>query len=386
MAKSFLLDPEQVRQRLLGRYRKQCRQWLTGSGEWPLRLSLGVPTERQAAAQLSQVHAWQTAWLNWNGAGRVVWGERRWSALGAQRLPEALLIDSAEALATLIGKGDEWARACSRFDDITAQWPMLAEVLPRHFNVLADWAAVEYQRLIEVVRWLASHPSSGIYIRQLPVPGVDSKWLESRQSVLCGWLQHIQGVEANGDLYELTGLRRLPLLLRFRLLDPVLRARMGGLGDIHAPVSELVSLQLPIARVFIVENLQTGLAFEDMPGAVVFMKQGYAVDVFGELPWLKRLPCYYWGDLDGHGFAILNRLRHHLPEVRSLLMDSETLLRHRELWGHEEKPVNAELEYLVSAEKELFDALRQNRWGVGVRLEQERVDWNYAAEKIQSVV
>jgi len=39
------------------------------------------------------------------------------------------------------------------------------------------------------------------------------------------------------------------------------------------------------------------------------MRLGYAVDVLGQLPWLQEAQCIYWGDIDTHGFAILNRAR-----------------------------------------------------------------------------
>ena len=68
------------------------------------------------------------------------------------------------------------------------------------------------------------------------------------------------------------------------------------------------------------------------------MARGYAVEVYAALPWLRGRACHYWGDLDTHGFAILSRLRQHLPQARSLLMDTETLLAHRDLWVQEERP------------------------------------------------
>ena len=40
------------------------------------------------------------------------------------------------------------------------------------------------------------------------------------------------------------------------------------------------------------------------------------------------LDLVYWGDLDTHGFAILNRLRECFPHARSMLMDRATLLAH----------------------------------------------------------
>jgi hypothetical protein len=129
--------------------------------------------------------------------------------------------------------------------------------------------------------------------------------------------------------------------------------------------------------------LQIGLAFEEMRGAAVFMRLGYAVDLFGQVPWLKKLPCYYWGDLDTHGFAILNRLRHYLPRAQSLLMDESTLLDHQKFWGKENKPiVGAELPLLTVLEQELYRGLCNDRWGPRVRLEQERIPWEYAWKRL----
>jgi len=119
---------------------------------------------------------------------------------------------------------------------------------------------------------------------------------------------------------------------------------------------------------------------------VCFMARGYAVEAFGQIPWLRHLVCHYWGDLDTHGFAILNRLRHYLPAVRSLLMDSDTLVRHRALWQREEKPATGPLERLTPDEQAVFESLLRNRFGGRVRLEQERIDWRYAEARCCTLV
>lgn len=75
-----------------------------------------------------------------------------------------------------------------------------------------------------------------------------------------------------------------------------------------------------------VENEITYLAFP-LPGdAIVIFGGGYAVDALGPLGWLTDLDLTYWGDIDTHGFAILNRLRHRFGHARSMLMDRATLL------------------------------------------------------------
>jgi len=56
-------------------------------------------------------------------------------------------------------------------------------------------------------------------------------------------------------LLERCGLRELPKVVRFRLLHPKLRDRVGTLSDVAAPIDELAGLRLPVSRVYMVENV-----------------------------------------------------------------------------------------------------------------------------------
>jgi hypothetical protein len=142
-----------------------------------------------------------------------------------------------------------------------------------------------------------------------------------------------------------------------------------------------------VSHVLIVENLQTGLAIEDLPGTVVLMRLGYGVDVLGRLPWLAKARSIYWGDVDTHGFAILNRARTYLPELESILMDEETLLSNKDLWGEEREQHSAEsLPLLSIPELTVYQALKQNRWGQYVRLEQERIAWDTAWNALRMLI
>lgn len=82
---------------------------------------------------------------------------------------------------------------------------------------------------------------------------------------------------------------------------------------------------------------------------------------------------HYWGDLDTHGFAILDQLRSHFPHVDSLLMDRVTLLKYQCFWGEEPTPIQRDLPRLTPAESALYDDLRFDRLQSKLRLEQERV-------------
>ncbi len=381
MPPSRRIDPAAVAAQLTRRWRNGRGSWLDGGGSWPLQLLLGIPTERETTRDIGGVRTWIAQWQHIQRPGEVIWTERQWPGLGRQRLPERLLLTDPEAVAGWIGEQPAWHLARLRAMRLRAE-PARADVsLGRHFDWLASAAEADFERLTGVLRWLGDHPDSHLHIRQLPIPGVDSKWIVAHRSRVLDLLRQLHG--RDGDLHTLAGLRREPDLLRLRILDPALRARVAGLSDFSAPIGEIAALPLQPERVFIVENLQTGLAMADLPGSLCFMARGYAVEAFAEIPWLRARPCHYWGDLDTHGFAILNRLRHHLDDVRSLLMDSDTLLRHRTLWHHEDKQATGPLDRLTDREQAVFEGLLLNRWGDRLRLEQERIDWQYAWTQVE---
>jgi hypothetical protein len=217
---------------------------------------------------------------------------------------------------------------------------------------------------------------------------LDSKWLEKRKGLLADLIDAVRGESSTGgDFFQRCGLKAPPQLLRLRILDDKLRRRVGGLDDISAPWEQLAGIDFPVSNVFIVENLQTGLAFDDLLGSVVIMQLGYGVDVLGRLPWVAKAHCVYWGDLDTHGFAILNRARSYLPELKSVLMDEETLHGHQDLWVQEKDQHGAEtLPLLTDLEQAVYQAIKCNAWGQNVRLEQERIAWDVAWRALRQAI
>ena len=383
--------PDNIRQLLARRFQSKHREWLTeepDERQWPLEVALGIPTERAALKQVDGVRAWVSAWQGWHGVGTLSWCERRWKALGVQRLPEKLALRGPEDVAMWIGQSTRWARARSRYQTFTALWPTLAQRLPRYFDVLADYDDADFRRLVEILDWINLNPKSHLYPRQIPIAGADSKWLESRKGLISDLVAALQGdLAGQRDFYKRCGLRAQPLLMRMRILDPELRAKLGGLGDVSAPSEEVAGIGIRPRNVFVIENLQTGLAFDDLPGAVVIMRLGYAVDVLGQLPWLREARCIYWGDIDTHGLAILNRARTYIPHLRTVLMDESTLMDNRELWVEEKgQHTSSELALLTSAEQKLYRLLKSNTRGQQIRLEQERVRWDVAWTVIQASI
>jgi hypothetical protein len=86
---------------------------------------------------------------------------------------------------------------------------------------------------------------------------------------------------------------------------------------------------------------------------------------------------FYWGDFDAQGFQILSEIRTHFPNIKSFLMDRETFDKFYE--GDMGKETNVEKELcLTPEENKMFQYLKINN----LRLEQEKVPYEYAIERI----
>lgn len=372
--------PDDARELVARRYRNQRRNWLGGEGRWPLEISLGCPTEDAAMEVAAELPGWVEAWREWRGPGSVTWMERHWRSLGRQTVPDRLVIAGASEAAEIAGEEAVWRVASLHYGRLHDRWPALAVRLTRWFETLADLDPVEADILEALLRWLEQNPRSGRFPRQVPVAGMDTKWIERRLPLVSDLLLGLRGEDCAGrEGLAVCGLRQGPNPIRLRILDASLRRAVGGLGDITAPLDDLRALDLSARRVYIVENVQTGLAFEDEPGAVVFLGLGYGVTALAGMPWIGDADCIYWGDIDTHGFAILSRARGCLPRVRSILMDEATLLRYRALWVREPEQCPAtDLPELTETERDTYRGLKEQRWGMNVRLEQERIPWDEA--------
>lgn len=360
------------------------REWAANGGAEALfDVVLHPPNERTVLADQAEAIAWVRAWRGIaDGDADVHWSRRQWASVGAQEVPERLVIKGADAIALFAGptasRGWEilrdraavvWARfggASAGGFALPAEPAGLADAIRRHARSLEVLPEADFVVLLDVVDWLAQHPSSGFRIRQLPIRGIDTKWLERHRAVVEGFHSAVTGLESLGLLAPAP-------LVRLRFLDPELRP--GGLLDVTAPVDELALLDLSPDVVFVFENLESVLAMPPMAGAVVVHGSGYAVGRLARIPWVRSGRVVYWGDLDSDGFAILHALRSGCDDVTSVLMDEATLVAHRDLWVPERKAAAGAFATLTPAE---LRALQRIRSEGNVRLEQERIPWAIA--------
>jgi hypothetical protein len=355
---------------------------------FPLRLTLKGPESAELSERFDAVRTWiadlqQGAAREGRPGYRLVLREVRHRVIGANAVPHEAWLDTLDDALALIGKKRD-ADRLRRMAELTGtQQPALLPWLRRR-PLRALQLAEEWPRLLDIAGWLQAHPRPGLYLRQVDLPGVHSKFIEAQRAVLSELLDlalppdAIETACGNAQFARRYGFRDKPVRVRFRLLDASQALLAPGTEqDFTVTSASFARLDPPASKVFITENEINFLAFPPLADTLVIFGAGYGFEMLAEVEWLRRREIHYWGDIDTHGFAILDQLRAHFPQARSFLMDRETLLAHRPLWGGEPHPVLRQLLRLERAERELFDDLRDNRYGSRVRLEQERIGFGW---------
>lgn len=360
---------------------------------WPLRLNLKAPSAADLSDRFEAVRNWVRA-VSDTPHVRIDWREWNHRVQGTQRLPAAVWVDSLQEALAVIGK----ARQAQRFEGL---WQRTASAQP----ALLTWMSRRplqaldlddrWERLLAVVAWLQAHPRPGVFLRQVDAPGVDSKFIEAHRGVLTELLDSAlppEGVDTRASRDGARFARRFGFLdkpdrTRFRLLDPALPSLPGckGLPDITLDAASFAALALPVERVFITENETDFLAFPEALRAIVVFGAGYGWEPLARAGWLHRCRLHYWGDMDTHGFAILDQLRGYFPHAASFLMDRETLLAHRSHWSEEPDPARHHLSHLTTEEAAVYDDLRFDRLSSRLRLEQERVGFGWVCDRLACI-
>ena len=374
-----------------GRYLRDRAQ---GHPWTPVDLPVRGPSARDLLDRFSEAVAWSRRFERDSGMHtreprfhvdyRSVGGRH----VGTNALPARVRLETFEQLCAVLGTAGQ-VRA---LDDLMA-------VTDATFSDLVPWVAAHPLRALEhrdvwpevlaVVAWISSHDPGRLYLRQLDVEGVDTKFVDRHRRLLDDLLVTVLPADridlrfTASDFARRFGFRQKPGYTRLRLLEhePAVPA---GVSELTLRTEELATVDLVARTIFVVENEISYLAFPPVPGALVVFGSGFALGGLSEVPWLGSREIVYWGDLDTHGFDILHRLRGMFPSVRSMLMDEATLLAHRRQWVREPSPTARSLPDLSPAEQDLYQALVEDRFGPAVRLEQERVRFSFVRQAAMS--
>lgn len=342
----------------------------------PIRIPVRGPTARQIGQDLGAVQTWVTSLRQpgWRLETRRVGGR----LLGTNEIPAAVWFDTADQAFARLRVGATVTAYRAILDVASAADPGLAHWAAEHplraLRHTEDWELV-----VRTVLWLRDRVGTGVYLRQIDVPGVDTKFIEAREGLLGELLEAVGCERAPGSGRRLErgyGFAEKPDRIRVRRLDGAGLLAKVPFTDLSVRVDELTDLAPPCTAVLVVENEITFLALPPLPGVVAVFGAGFDVLRLARVRWLDDARILYWGDIDTHGFVILDRLRAAFPQVESVLMDAATLAVHRGQWVSEPRPSREHLGRLSEAEGQVYADLVGDVHGPAVRLEQERI--NYA--------
>jgi len=365
-----------------------------GNVPWtPFELPVKAPSASELLEQFDDAVRWAEGFQRdshtGGGAARFAMTYRtvKGKNLGANSVPARVRIETFEQLCALIGTNRDVRSLDAILRQTEAAMPALVSWVVAH-----PLSAVEHQSiwgdLLATVTWITTNSTEVLYLRQIDVEGLDTKFVDHHRKLLDELLtavlpeHRIDPEYSAADFARRFRFRPKPTYTRLRLLNPQ-PAFPKDLSEVTLRTVELAALELVADTVFVVENEITYLAFPAVPNSIVIFGSGFSLAALRDIPWMDSREIVYWGDIDTHGFDILHRLRARFESVQSIMMDHQTLLAHPRQWVTEPSPTNRALTNLNDAEEALYHDLIEDRYGQAVRLEQERVRFSWLQQALE---
>lgn len=367
---------------------------------FPKRLIFKSPNSKALSNEFESVRHWINDIQKLNGF-RIVYKTVKHRVIGENSLPYEAWIDDLETAIQLLNRQNERDTFSQLLAQTRKRAPQLIDWIEQYPLKALSLADV-WDKLLDFVLWRQQHSDPGIYLRQVSLPEIDTKFIENHRSILMALLNqslsegqinhHFNGAR---QFEQRFGFLKKPEGIRFRFFESDLAKMLitlqGSDMDITLTAHDFSLLHHQqafidnIQRVFITENEINFLTFPAQKNSLIIFGSGYGFDALAHAQWLSQKEIIYWGDIDTHGFAILDQLRSKFPHVKSLLMDENTLIVHQASWGVESKPERRELSRLLPNEQHLYQALLSNKYQPNLRLEQERVDFEYLINALNQV-
>ncbi|GAB2736094.1 Wadjet anti-phage system protein JetD domain-containing protein [Arthrobacter bambusae] len=377
---------ENIRRRLGGKWHTH----LAGDEvAFPHAFALGRPATSELRADYSAVHARTVQWQDWAKAQGVVLDYENRTAKGGttQSLPTHARVTSIDHAAAIAAGDwpDRLTRARLRLGVLRDRYPHLADV-GKTLRSLDAYRDVDFGLLLSVADWYRWDPARanlGVTPRQVPIPGVHAKWLQS----------HRRGVRALTGIDDLGLLPGHPPRIHFTYLDPAHLAAGGRVHDSATAGDRFTPAYVP-EIVVISENKDTAIHFPPLAGGISVEGVGKGGKTPAAFLWIRDAPVLvYWGDMDCDGYEILDGYRADFGrDIESILMGPEDYEAY-EVFGTELDQTGRVLqpgkprpvERLRAEERTVYLRLLDPRHTGHRRVEQERIPLARALEKVELI-
>ncbi len=384
-----MISPEEIKQQALRYWEQVLINHINENEFSPIIINrIGQVKPNQVREQYERLHNEIEKLLryakNETGIGyEVELSEQNFRRTGSHELPKSVRITTLADYLHVTGKKKEWSTFLKNVDFVVANIPDLkAWVLDNTSWLLKP--DISWDKIMLVCQYFMEFPRPDLYLRQLPIE-VHTKFIEENASLLTSLLnflipEHIRNPKVK-RFAEHYFLKYDEPLIRIKVLDEALRFQ-HNLKDISIPLSAFQSLTINCTQILITENKMNFLTLPDVTGALALWSGGgFNISYLKDIGWLATKLIYYWGDIDEHGFQILNQLRSYYPHAKSMLMDMSTYIAFEKFAEGVPAAAIGELPLLHPHETEVFAFLKSHP--LKNRLEQERITQEFAVKEIE---
>ena len=315
------------------------------------------------------------------GKGYTVdWKEKKINGV-TQSLPAKIYFDTLEDYLHFIRRSTDFIKIEKSKACIVEAFPALNNWVAQHPALLLEYSGV-WNDLIRVCRYfVANPPPHSFYLRELLID-VHTKFIENHVTILRKLLDQLLPQEwinlSESDFVSRYGLKRPSVYTQIRILDDKLKAYLGY-DECSLTLDDAAWLQWTPKNVFLIENQICFLTFPKVNDSVAIFGEGFKSRLSKYLPWLEKCHLYCWFDLDAAGFEMVNMIREHYPNAKTLLMDQGTYTAFNQ-FAVEKRDRKKVLPHLTPEEKELYKFLVEH----SKRLEQERISQPYILASLEN--
>lgn len=396
-----LLSPTEaatvVAKRLNDSWAERICAELAGEPQQPIEVGLRPGVGTTAAVE----RVGYDAWSSWHLA---------WSALGLDGVPgldcqfrgiRVRRVESNRPWKLSIGDLDAGRRLLALVDGVrldvdidrirtvgTRLKAVGATLTPATLRAACRLSDDDVEIAAAVTSWVREQSDlSGWTLRQLPVPGLHTKWLATHALLI----EALLGRDVRTETRPRLSVVHLTYVDPDYLATGQRRHDAWTTGDNH-------DLAYRPRVVVMVENRDCRVWFPPMTDTVVVEGAGKAAAAsLSRIDWLVKVEhLVYWGDIDSDGFAILDGLRAELAPLgatlHSILMDTAALARYerlgvdRDRFGNPLKPSARRLPHLTEAEAACYGRVATAGEVTFRRIEQERINLADAVEAVRQLI
>ncbi len=392
MAKPLFPDLSYVCEETQRLYEKNKKEWLLRWLESQTFSGYAVSLDIKKTVAEENVRAFESFNDIWDQpvvGGYVAFVEKTWYRLGGKRkIAKEFIVTSLEGLWHYLPgaqeKKAEWDRIIARLEPLKSKYgEQICRVFLRDWECVTDPNPLLFEQVIHTAEWLMHNGPANCFIRELPIEGVSTKWLETHRGLVATVVSAMTNVIIRVPEFDgYFGLKKPESLITVR-----------HFGDLIPRVKKDIAVGLPIEAlcelkpraICMVENLQTGLSLSVPDDVLIIMGCGFDVARLGYVPSFFEVPFFYMGDLDIHGLVILANLRTVFPQVKSVMMDLETFEQWKELAVPDPtKNLQSVTNHIAwtQSEADLFNRLRSEK----LRLEQERIPIKVINQAVEAML